>query len=79
MQPVPSLLSELHVLQRQITSHVTETKIPQRNDPKKQYLGFSSVTPTCTRLQEHVAGGGCSLDIWQKHEGEYRCLARFLL
>lgn len=35
MQPDPSLLSELQLLQRQITSHATVTKVLQRNDPKR--------------------------------------------
>lgn len=42
-------------------------KIPQRDNPKRDYLGFrgfSSVTWTHVLGLQHVAGGGCPLDCW---------------
>lgn len=41
-------------------------KIPQRANPKRDYLGFrfSSVTWTHALRLQHVAGGGCPLDGW---------------
>lgn len=48
------------------------------------FRGFCSVTWTMRLgvtawLQEHVAGGGCSLDVWPEAWRGRRCLALFLL